>query len=89
MLLFFNIQVHDCGRVGPVACVPKALAQGLGFLNRLEDRLEEQSSRACGRRFVWDYIDGIGTSVVGPPSRFCARDGLTINHHLAKERQAT
>ena len=58
LLLFFNIQVHDRGRVGPVACVPKALTQGLGFLNRLEDRLEEQSSTACGRRLCgirWDW----------------------------------
>ena len=32
--------------------------QGLGFLNRLEDRLEEQSSTACGRRLCgirWDW----------------------------------
>ena len=60
--------------------MPKALTQGLGFLNRLEDRLEEQSSKHvaedCG-------LDGIGTSVGGLTSRFSARDGLT------KQRQAT
>ena len=57
LLLFFNIQVHDRGWVGPVACVPKALTQGLGFLNRLEDRLEEQSSTACGCMWQirWDW----------------------------------
>ena len=38
--------------------MPKALTQGLGFLNRLEDRLEEQSFTACGRRLCgirWDW----------------------------------
>ena len=38
--------------------MPKALTQGLGFKNRLEDRLEEQSSTACGRRLCgigWDW----------------------------------
>ena len=80
-----TFQVHDCGRVGPVACVPKALTQGLGFLNRLEDRLEEQSSKHVAEDCVG--LDGIGTSAGGPPSRFSARDGLTIKHHLAKQRQ--
>ena len=52
LFLLFNIQVHDW-RVGPVACVPKALTQGLGFLNRLEDRLEEQSSKHVAEDCWW------------------------------------
>ena len=67
--------------------MPKALTQGLGFLNRLEDRLEKQSSKHVAEDCVG--LDGIGTSVGGPPSRFSARYGLTIKHHLAKQRQAT
>ena len=77
--------MHDCGRVGQVACVPKALAQGLGLLNRLEglkNRVPQHVAEDCVG------LDGIGTSVGGPPSRFCARDGLTIKHHLAKQKQA-
>jgi len=83
LLLLFNMQVHDCGRVARVACVPKALTQGIGVKKGLKNRVPQHVAEDCVG------LDGIGTSVGGPPRRFCARDGLTINHHLAKERQAT
>ena len=67
--------------------MPKALTQGLGFLESskagLKNRVPQHVAEdLCG-------IRGIGTSAGGPPSRFCARDGLTIKRHLAKQRQAT
>ena len=58
-----------------VACVPKALTQGLGLLNRLKDRLvknrvPQHVGEDCGG------LDGTDASVGGPPSRFRARNGL-------------
>ena len=38
---------------------------------------------------IYAGLNGIGTSVGGRPSRFCARDGLTQQHHLAEGREET
>ena len=55
----------------------------IGLKTGLKNRVPQHVAEDCVG------LDGIGTSVGGPPSRFCARDGLTIKQHLAEQRQAT
>ena len=61
----------------------KAWDFGIGLKTGLKNRVPKHVAEECGGS------NGIGTSVGGPPSRCCARDGLTIKHHLAKQREAT
>ena len=52
--------------------MPKALTQGLGVLNRLEVRLEDQSSKECGRRSFHPNKQLILVNVI---ARNIGRDG--------------
>ena len=57
----------------------KAWDLRIGLKTGLKNRVPQHVAEDCVG------LDGIGTSLGGPPSRFCARDGLTIKHHLAKK----
>ena len=81
-LLFFNCMVVDELHELPVC--QKHWHKDWDFWIGLKTGLKNRVPKHVAESLCVG-LDGIGTSVGDPPNRFCARDGLTIKHHLAKK----